>query len=208
MYFTSIEQNKNAIIAGLKWLSIIFTSVFCLLIITLYLVGTPLPNYKIIILILLCVSIIMPIVCISFPLLKWKWDMYVTRRNFASKPFNQLEEIGFKKKTLHEGSRTSFISECYSGIIEDFRVVGLVETQYENEYINFHFYINETQYHTIDFKNLKANEARYNYNSISKKYHFKKHQHSSIEDLKFDLEQFALFIKLEKFIPFDFEGKE
>nr|WP_319998892.1 hypothetical protein [uncultured Draconibacterium sp.] len=202
-----IQGNKKAIKTAFKWTSLIFTSIV-LIIFAIGLINNQKPDIGLFITVVLSASIGFPFFIIIVGFLRWSWDSSVSNRNFGSFPFSQLESIGFKKVTKNEESKTKFISDYYTGKIGDFIVDCDVDTQNESKQIRFKYFANirplgKTEYKRIqnDFKTLNG---FFDFNWISKKYHYKNHQIKSISDLEKELIDFGKLIIKENIEPSDY----
>lgn len=202
-----IKENKIAIINGLKWMSISFTMFILLIIFFASYINNQKPDLLLFIIVVLTFGIVMPFFCITVVFLRWWWDNSVTRRNFNSFPFSQLSNIGFEKRIINEGSKTKFISEYYSGKINGYIVDCDVDTQNENEFLRFNFYIIVRPLEKADFKRiqqeLKTQNGFFDFDWISKKYHYKKHHLISVKELEKELIDFGKLLQRENFLPSD-----
>lgn len=158
--------------------------------------------------VILSASIGFPIFIIVVGFLRWCWDSSVTNRNLSSFPFSQLESIGFKRVTKNEDSKTKFICYYYMGNIGEFIVDCDVDTQNESKQIRFKYYINIRPLDKTDFKRIqnafKAQNGFFDFNWISKKYHYKNHRVKSISELEKELIDFGKLIMKENIEPSDY----
>lgn len=199
-----LPQNIKAIITTFKWTSVIFTSIV-LIIFGIGLINNQKPDIELFITVVLSASIGFPLFILVVGLLRWSWDTSVTNRNFSSFPFSMLESIGFNKALRNEASRTKFVSEYYTGRINDFIVNCDVDTQYKNEYLSFKYYVNikpvgKTEYSRIQ-KEFDAVNGIVDINWISKEYHYKNHRLKSEVELQTELIDFAKMIQKENIRP-------
>ena len=156
---------------------------------------------------ILSAGIGLPIFGITIGFLRWWWDYSVTRRNFNSFPFSQLSSLGFEKTIKNEGSKIKYISEYYLGKINGFIVDCDVDTQYESTFLRFKYYVKTKQIEKSDFRRIqqefKAQNGAFNFDWISKKYHYKNHRIKSVSELERDLIDFSNLILKEHIEPCD-----
>jgi hypothetical protein len=195
-----IRGNKKAIKTAFKWTSLIFTSIV-LIIFGIGLINNQKPDIGLFVIVVLSASIGFPFFIIVVGFLRWSWDSSVTNRNFSSFPFSQLESIGFKKVTKNADSKTKFICDYYTGKIGDFIVDCDIDTQNESKQIIFKYFVNiqplgQTEYKRIQ-NDFKAQNGSFDFNWISKKYHYKNHRLKSISELEKELSDFGKLIMKE-----------
>jgi hypothetical protein len=202
-----LKGNKKAIRTAFKWTSLIITSIV-LIIFGIGLINNQKPDIGLFVTVVLSALIGFPFFIILVGFLRLSWDSSVTNRNFSSFPFSQLESIGFKKVTKHTDNKTEFKCDYYTGKIGDFIVDCDVDTQNESEQIRFKFFVNirtlgKTEYKRIqnDFKELNG---FFDFNWISKKYHYKNHRVKSISELEKELIDFGKLIMMENIEPSDY----
>jgi hypothetical protein len=189
-----IKKNRKAVITGYKWMSVIFTSLVLIVFFIMYLKNVK-PDIVLFFTVVLFTVFIIPFIITVFAFLRWWWDYSVTSKCFNSIPFNKLDSIGFKKKTLNEGSKSKFICEYYTAMINDFIVDCDVDTQNDHKNLRFKFYLQGRQIEKEDFKRIKNSIEEQNgffdFYSVFKKYHYKKHKLTSINQLETELIEFS-----------------
>lgn len=207
MIRTFIKENKNAIKNGFKWMSLIFTS----LVLIFFLIGfvnNQIPDLLLFIVVVLTAGVGFPILGLTFGFLRWWWDYSVTSRNFNSFPFSQLNSLGFEKIIKSKDSKTKFISEYYSGKINGFIVDCDVDTQKENEFLRFKYYANIKSLNKSDIRRLQqdfeSQNGFFDFNWISKKYHYKNHRLKSAMELEKELIDFGKLLLSENIGPGDY----
>ncbi len=198
------KSNKDAIKTGFKWTSLIFTCIV-LIIFSIGLIKNQKPDLGLFITVVLSASIGFPIFIIIVGFLRWSWDYSITHRNLDSFPFSQLETIGFRNVTKNEDSKTRFTSDYYTGTVNGFIVDCDVDTQNDSKHIRFKYYINIRPLGKTDFKRIQKDFEEFNgyfdFNWISKKYHYKKHRIKSVTELEKELIDFGEMILKEKIEP-------
>jgi hypothetical protein len=202
-----LKEIKLAIKTGLKWMSIIFTSIV-LILFSIGLINNQRPDLELFFMVIFSAGIGFPILVIIVGFIRWRWDYLVTNRNFNAFPFSQLDSLGFKKIIENEGSKTRFINEYYTGKINDFIIDCVVDTQNENKLLNFKYYVNIKPLNRTDFKKLEK-EFRFqdgyiDFKWITKKYHYKNHRLKSVQDLEKELIDFGKMILKENIEPSDY----
>lgn len=202
-----LQGNIKAIRPAFKWTSLIFTSIV-LIIFGIGQINNQTPDIGLFVTVVLSASIGFPFFIVVVGFLRWSWDSSVINRNFSSFPFSQLESIGFRKVTKNADSKTKFICDYYTGKIGDFIVDCDVDTQNESTQIRFKYFVNilpqdKTEYKRIqnDFKSLNG---FFDFNWISKKYHYKNHRLKSIFELEKELTDFGKLIIKENIEPSDY----
>jgi hypothetical protein len=199
-----LNKNKRAIKSGFILTSIIFTLIALVLLTVGFLKGQ-IPSLKLFLAIIIGFSAGFPAVFTSIVILRIWWDHFIAMRNFSSFPFDDLMSIRFKKMTKNENNKWHFTSEFYTGMINDFIVDCDVDTQNDHNRIRFKFYTNHKPMDKAEldqFQNALANaDGSMNFNTITKKFHFKNHKLKSILDLKTELINFAKIIESKNIIP-------
>ncbi len=202
-----IKENTKAIGTGFKWMSLIFTSLV-LIIFLVGLINNQKPDLLLFIVVVFSAGIGFPIFGIIVGFMRWWWDYSVTRRNFNSFPFSHLNSLSFKKVVKNKDSKTKFISEYYSGKVDRFIVDCDVETQNESNQIRFKFFINPRPLSNANLNRIendfKAQNGYFDFNWISKKYHYKNHQLRSVSELEKELIDFGNLILNENIEPSEY----
>jgi hypothetical protein len=136
-----------------------------------------------------------PFFFVGLAILQMYIDYFYWNRNFKSFPFNQLEQNGFERILKNEHSYNSSLSECFLGQVDEYSVEFDVDGQTESDKIIARFFIEERTFEKQKLKEivkkLKEQNAFLDFNSIVKKYHYKKHQLKSFDELSEDLKLFA-----------------
>lgn len=197
MIYTFIKQNKKAIKYGFLWMSIIFTSIVLITSIIEF-VNNQKPDLTTYSVVFLIAAIGFPVFILTIGFVRWCWDYKITKRNFSSFPFSQLNVLGFELKIKNESNKTKYSSIYYSGYIERFTVDCDVDTQNENKLIRFKYYVKNIPQDKVDFKTiqheLKDNNGFFDFGWITKTYHYKNHQLQSVNELEKELIDFGKLI--------------
>ena len=208
MYDLGCNNKKECVIMIRKRILSSLATLVVGVIIGIGLINNQKPDIGLFVTVVLSASIGFPFFIIVVGFLKWSWNSSVTNRNFSSFPFSQLESIGFKKVTKNADSKTKFICDYYTGKIGDFIVDCDVDAQNESKQIRFKYFVNIRPLGKAEYKRIqndfKALNGFFDFNWISKKYHYKNHRIKSISELEKELTDFGKLIMIENIDPSDY----
>ena len=203
-----IDLNKVAIKASFLWTSFIFTMIVLVIFLISYFKGN-LPEVDLFLTVLLGASIGFPIFIVLVGYLRWVWDYSIFKRNYKSKPFNLIDKLGFER--IIKKSKWNFSTEYFTGNINGFIVDSDVETQYENRYVRFKFYVKPRQFEKYELKKIQKKlseiDGSFYFGSIIKRFHFRNHRLKSIDELERELVAFSEMIMCEKIEANEFANR-
>ena len=203
-----VDLNKVALKASFLWTSFILTMIVLVIFLIAYFKGN-LPELDLFIAVLLGAGIVFPAFIVLVGYLRWLWDYSIFRRNFNSKPFNLIDRLGFER-TIKK-SKWNFSLEYFTGHINGFIVDSEVETQYENKFVRFKFYVKPRKYEKSEFKEIQKRltdrDGCFYFDTIIKRFHYKNHRLKTVDELERELIAFSELIKREKIEPSEFANR-
>lgn len=190
-----INLNKVALKTAFFGSSFILTLIVLIIFSISYFKGN-IPEKDLLIVVLLLTSIFFPAFITFLGYLGWLREYFIFKRNFGIAPFNLVDTVGFEK-TIRK-NRWTFQVEYFSGRISDC----FVDCESQSRYLLFFFYIKPKRFEKHKFKEiqkkLKDNNGYFYFDIVIKKFHFRNHGLSSIDELETELIKFSNLIKSEK----------
>ena len=200
---TFFKLNRQKIKFAFKVASLSLIS-FVVVVLTIAFFTGGLPDIKLLISILLVAGVGLPtfIVCLSY--LKWIAKRTGRRKAFSTVPFDELNNIGFVDTFSNLDTKWEFTEIVKSSKIDGYDVVIDISEQHNN-CLELKIAV---EWKKLDKTTFRIIESKFNQYQIElgigclkKRYEYRKHQFSSIGELKLDLEKCIELIKAEGFEP-------
>ncbi|MBI9069202.1 MAG: hypothetical protein JEZ09_18035 [Salinivirgaceae bacterium] len=199
-----IKNSKRAIKTWLFWCALVFTTLVFLAQIVGY-IKDQIFDFEHFIISLGAALIGFPFGLLFILFCRWLFDFLMKKRNYNSFPFNELQSIGFQKELKNTNSKWEFVELYQRGSIDGFIVDCVLDTTKYYKFLHFKFYVKHRYIDSEEFYRLeeifKEMNGFFDFYTINKKYHYKKHHLNSIADLNNELEEFAKILKQENFEP-------
>ena len=203
-----LDLNKVALKTGFLWTSLILTMIVLIIFLISYINGN-IPELGLFLTALLGASIVFPAFIVLVGYLRWLWDYSIFKRNFSSTPFNLIDKLGFER--IIKKSKWNFSLEYFTGHINGFIVDSDVETQYENKFVRFKFYVKPRKYEKSEFKEIQKRlldkDGNFYFDTIIKRFHFRNHRLKTVDELERELIAFSEIIKREKIETSEFANR-
>ncbi len=130
---------------------------------------------------------------------------YFFKKVYSTSPFNKLENIGFKEKTIHKENRWRFTDKITFKKINDYEIVVDIDPK---KYAVIKFFVkcqfkkrSKDELKEIQ-KKIKEYNINFDYNGMSKKYNVRKMTVISISQSDQELHEFVSLLKSLHIEPF------
>ena len=196
--------NRDKLKFGLKWISIIFTSIVLIAFAWGRFYGQ-VPEWTLFITVLLVAGIFFPIFIMSIGTIK-EFQVYKrTKAILDNYPFNELTKNGFQKSHTFENSKWTMTQLMLKGQFDNYPI----ECEVENSTFKFIALTNLDNVKKEHMKKLKKefgdSKIEFDWFGIAMKYNTTKDRVTSFDQLKTDLGRFIGFLRDEKLDPWDNE---
>lgn len=195
-----LNLNKDKLKFGLKWLSIIFTS---LVLITFAwgLVYGQIPEWTLFVSVLLCASILFPVFIMTVGSIKEFKTYKRTKEILDNYPFNELTKNGFRISYEFENSKWMFTQLLLRGYFDDFQIVCEVQ---DSTFKMIALSDNLSEKHIrILKKEFGENKIESEGFGVSLKYDAKREVVTPFDQLNSDLRKFIRLLQRENMDPLD-----
>ena len=191
MFQEFLELNRSKIISGLKWTSIIFTTI----VLVAYAWTGKLPVWTLFLTVLLFASVLFPIFIMALGTFKDYLEFKRTNEILNSYPYNELIKDGFKRVPTNQNSKWLFSQIMLQGHLNDYPM----DCEVENGVLKMIALVNLHNFKKEHLKELKRefgdSKIEYDWLGIALKYNVKKERLTSYGQLKSDLGRFIQFFK-------------
>ena len=199
MFQEFLRLNKNKIIFGLKWTSIIFT----VIVLAAYAWTGKLPAWTLFITVLLFASVLFPIFIMALGTFRDYLEFKRTNEILNRYPYNELTKNGFKRVPTNQNSKWLFSQIMLQGHFDDYPM----DCEVENGILKMIALVNRDNFKKEHLKELKrefgGKKIEYDWLGIALKYNVNKERLTAYGQLKGDLDRFIQFFKKEGLNPWD-----
>jgi hypothetical protein len=199
MFQEFLDLNKNKIIFGLKWTSVIFTTI----VLAAFAWTGKLPEGSLFITVLLFASVLFPIFIIALETFTGYLEFKRTNEILNRYPYNELTKNGFKLVPTNQNSKWLFSQIMLQGYYDDYPM----DCEVKNGIFKMIALVNRDNFKKEHLKELKRvfgdSKVEYDWLGIALKYNVNKERLTAYGQLKGDLDRFIQFFKKEELKSWD-----
>jgi hypothetical protein len=191
-----LNLNKKKIVLGIKWTSIIFTSI----VIGIFIWGhfnEQMSDTLLAVTVLIFASVIFPVFIMALGTIQEYLVFRKTSTLINNYPFNELTNLGFKKTLINENSKWTMTQLRLEGRFNDYPI----ETELEKTNFKFIALVNLDKISKDHLKHLKREmgdgRIEMDWFGVSLIYNLARDRVTSIEQIKGDLKRMTDYLKRE-----------
>lgn len=200
---TFLALNRDKLKFIFVQLSLVLLGLVSIVLVIAHLAGN-FPNGQLLLGIMLATCIGFPLFIMLLGYMIWLLNHKARQNAFSKIPFNQIENIGFYKSYIGNGSKWSFTDEIKEGKLNGF-TLSMDVSKEKNNTIEFNIptewkKLDKSEYNRL-IEKFKQHGVEFRIGSLVKQYDTKRPALQTIPDLKQDLELFMTLLKQEGFEP-------